>query len=403
MTTVSPQSGKLVLFGSMLWMMVFGSIHVFSIFLVPMEEQFNASRSAVSLIYSLSLVTLTISVFFGHRLYGLMRPTFFVVTTCLLAVIGLCITAFSHHLFFAYLGFGVLFGLANGLGYGYTLHMCAQSNKSHQGLAIGLVTASYAIGPVIMPWPLNYAIQQFGLSGALLAFALLIIFVLPIVVFTFHLSGARLQLASDKLASNENNPKNSVRLLWLSYGLAVTAGLMTLGHATAIAKAGGVSNQLIVIAPIVIAIFNICGSLLGGWMVDKLSVKTSLTAVPLLSAISLLALSQFLTGQSILIGLAAVGFTYGTIIGAYPAVIAVLFKNHNSIKIYGLIFTAWGVAGFFGPWLAGILFDNSGDYKIALLVAAIAGLLSAAVAYFVKDNKVKDNTVNDNLFNDSKV
>ena len=386
MPSISPQSGKLVLFASMLLMMVFGSIHAFSIFLVPMEEQFKASRSAISLIYSLSLVTLTISVFFGHKLYDLIRPTLFVVTTCLLAVFGLCITAFSNHLLFAYLGFGVLFGLANGLGYGYTLHMCAQSNNKRQGLAIGLVTASYALGPVLMPWPLSYAIQQFGLSGALIAFAALIILIMPIAAFAFHLSGARLQLEAANHPTSNNNNSNLVRMLWLSYGLAVTAGLMTLGHATAIAKTGGVSNQLIVIAPIIIALFNICGSLLGGWMVDKFSVKTSLIGLPLLSAISLFALSQFLSGQSILIGLAAVGFTYGAIIAAYPAVIAVLFGSLNSIKIYGLVFTAWGAAGFFGPWFAGILYDNTGNYKIALLIAAIAGLLSAIVAYFVRDN-----------------
>ena len=387
MPSISPQSGKLVLFASMLLMMVFGSIHVFSIFLVPMEEQFKASRSAVSLIYSLSLVTLTISVFFGHKLYSLMRPALFVMATCLLAIFGLSITAFSNNLLLAYLGFGVLFGFANGLGYGYTLHMCAQSNKKRPGLAIGLVTASYALGPVLMPWPLSYAIQQFGLTDALIAFAALIFLIMPIAAFAFHLSGSRLQLeAPDKLASNKNNSPNLVRMLWLSYGLAVTAGLMTLGHATAIAKAGGVSNQLIVIAPIIIAFFNICGSLLGGLMVDRFSVKTSLIGLPLLSAISLFALSQFLTGQSILIGLAAVGFTYGAIIAAYPAVIAVLFGSLNSIKIYGLVFTAWGAAGFFGPWFAGILYDNSGNYKLALLIAAIAGLLSAIVAYFVKDN-----------------
>ncbi|MEH6457777.1 MAG: MFS transporter [Cocleimonas sp.] len=389
MSSISPQSGKQVLFASMLLMMVFGSIHVFSIFLEPMEAQFKASRSAVSLIYSLSLVTLTISVFFGHKLYGLMSPALFVVATCLLAVFGLCITAFSNHLLLAYLGFGVIFGFANGLGYGYTLHMCAQSNKQRQGLAIGLITASYALGPVLMPWPLSYAIQQFGLTGALLAFVTVIILIMPIAAFAFHLSGSRLQLAAvdkDNLASNKNNNPNLVRMLWLSYGLAVTAGLMTLGHATAIAKTGGVSNQLIVIAPIIIAVFNICGSLLGGWMVDKFSVKTSLIALPLLSAISLFALSQFLSGQSILIGLAAVGFTYGAIIAAYPAVIAVLFGSLNSIKIYGLVFTAWGAAGFFGPWFAGILYDNSGNYTLALLIAAIAGLLSAVVAYFVRDN-----------------
>jgi len=387
MPSRSVHSGKLVLFASMLLMMVFGSIHAFSIFLVPMEEQYQASRSAVSLIYSLALVTLTVSVFLGYKFYNLVRPVLFVVGVCLLAVFGLLITASSNHLLLAYLGFSVLFGFANGLGYGYALHMCAQTNKKRIGLAIGMVTASYALGPVIMPWPLNYAIQQFGLSGALLAYASIIFLIMPIASFAFYLSGSRLQLKQEDRPSSQNNNKpHLVKILWLSYGLAVTAGLMTLGHATAIAKSGGVSNDLIVVAPMIIALFNICGSLLGGWMVDNFSVKTSLIGLPLLSAISLLALSQFLTGQNILIGLAAVGFTYGAIIAAYPAVITIIFGSFDSVKIYGIIFTAWGAAGFFGPWFAGILYDNSGNYKVALLVAAIAGLFSAIAANFLSDN-----------------
>ena len=51
---------------------------------------------------------------------------------------------------------------------------------------------------------------------------------------------------------------------------------------------------------------------------------------------------------------------------------------HSSARIYGRVFTAWGAAGLLGPWLAGVLFDLSGDYRIALLVAAAIGLGSVA-------------------------
>jgi len=122
-------------------------------------------------------------------------------------------------------------------------------------------------------------------------------------------------------------------------------------------------------------------------MVDRLSVRLCLTILPLMSAISLLALSQFLAGQSVLLGLAAVGFTYGARIAAYPAVISALFGTVKAIRSYGIIFTAWGVAGFFGPWLAGMLYDNYGDYSFALMVAASAGILSAVVAFLQLINK----------------
>ena len=81
-------------------------------------------------------------------------------------------------------------------------------------------------------------------------------------------------------------------------------------------------------------------------------------------------------------GLAATGFVYGAIIAIYPTVINQRFGAIDGIRVYGKIFTAWGFAGLFGPWLAGRLYDLHADYSIALLIAAIAGLLSAVIAFF---------------------
>ena len=80
---------------------------------------------------------------------------------------------------------------------------------------------------------------------------------------------------------------------WLAYGLAVTAGLMAIGHANAIAEQAGLNRQLILIAPSVLALFSMCVSLLGGWMADRVSFKVTLTVLPLLSALCLVLLALF--------------------------------------------------------------------------------------------------------------
>jgi len=88
---------------------------------------------------------------------------------------------------------------------------------------------------------------------------------MPIAAFAFHLSGARLNLAvADQHNQNNINNPRLIKMLWLTYWLAVTAGLMTIGHTTAIAEKGSVSIELIVIAPIIVVFFNIGGSLLDG-------------------------------------------------------------------------------------------------------------------------------------------
>ena len=63
-----------------------------------------------------------------------------------------------------------------------------------------------------------------------------------------------------------------------------------------------------------------------------------------------------------LLGLGIVGLTYGATIATFPAAIANLFGVARGIRIYGLVFTAWGVAGLIAPWIAGILFERSNNY-----------------------------------------
>ena len=116
-------------------------------------------------------------------------------------------------------------------------------------------------------------------------------------------------------------------------------------------------------------------------MADRVSFKVTLTVLPLLSALCLVLLALFLVDTSVLFGLGVTGFAYGAIISIYPAAIATRFGVVEGVEIYGKVFIAWGIAGFIGPWLAGILYDLNGDYRLALIIASIAGLGSALVVF----------------------
>ena len=52
---------------------VLGSVHAFSVFLIPIEQAFGASRSAVSLTYSFALVALTVAVRRHEETFGVLE------------------------------------------------------------------------------------------------------------------------------------------------------------------------------------------------------------------------------------------------------------------------------------------------------------------------------------------
>jgi len=77
--------------------------------------------------------------------------------------------------------------------------------------------------------------------------------------------------------------------------------------------------------------------------------------------------------------LGVVGFAYGSIIAIYPVAIAESFGERGA-QAYGRVFIAWGFAGLAAPWCAGLIFDLSGDYSLAMLIAALVALISAVCA-----------------------
>jgi MFS family permease len=99
-----------------------------------------------------------------------------------------------------------------------------------------------------------------------------------------------------------------------------------------------------------------------------------------------------LSPMTALLGLGIVGLTYGATIATFPAAIANLFGVARGIRIYGLVFTAWGVAGLIAPWIAGILFERSNNYTSALLLATVLGVASIlSIFWFPNETEVDHN------------
>jgi len=350
--------GTRVLTGASLLSAVLGSIHAFSIFLEPLETQFQASRGLVSLTYSGGLMCLTLMVLLGHRIYGRASAPTLCLVAVFLGALGASVAAYANALWQVWLGYSFLFGLANGLGYGFGLQMAAQVNPRREGYAMGVVTAAYALGAVVSPALFEHGLANGGFRTAMLGLA--------IVLLVVGLVSAAFMRATRFVTSTPLQQSSEVSVvwpMWLAYFGGVMAGLMVIGHAAGIAKALDPSKALW-IAPAVVAACNLFGSLLGGKAVDRLSARAVIVGF-----------SVAIGAPIAMVALGLVGFAYGGTIASWPPVIAKRVGMDQSAKVYGRVFTAWGMAGLAGPWLAGTLYDGTGAYAIALGVAALfAGL-----------------------------
>jgi MFS family permease len=374
-------TGLLVLTAASLVSAVLGSIHAFSVFLIPLETQFSATRGAVSLSYSMALVALTLVVLLGPQIYARRSAATLMLLACGLGALGAVLAGLAPALWGVWLGYSLIFGAANGLGYGFGMQISAQLNPGREGLAMGVVTAAYALGSVVSPALFEAALHAGGIARAMNSLALCLICVGLLSALLMHRAKARFHVSSSQHSNHTSPDIRRLGLLWLAYFGGVTAGLMVIGHAAGIAAAlhPGTASWL---APVVIAALNLAGALVAGRLADTLPPGRLLSALAGLTAIALAGLASLAASGAMLAAFGLIGFAYGGTIAVYPAAIAKRYGMQRGPGIYGRVFTAWGAAGLIGPWLAGVLFDAGGGYHTALWSACLIALASAVLVRF---------------------
>ena len=364
----------------MLVTFVLGSVHAFSVFLAPLEVQLRLPRSQISLIYSFALVAITLSVTLGYRIYASLSAWWLIVITGAVAALGLLLAAVATGWWMLFAGYSLAFGISNGIGYGFCLQLVARAIPAGKGFAMGAVTAAYAVGPIVFAKIIAWRIEADSVSAAFVAVAATLAVI--VIVAAFMLCRAEASYGkSVKIARGNDDRLDRRRLLqfWFAYLTSVFAGLMAIGHAAGIAQSRGADVELSTATAMTVGIGSALGGFIAGWLVDRWPLTRFLVALPLLSAVALLAISVITNVHATLLLLGLVGFAYGSIIAIYPVAISNVFLEQGP-QAYGRVFIAWGLAGLVAPWSAGILYDWHAGYETAMLIAALVALLSAISA-----------------------
>ena len=353
---------------------VLGSIHAYSLFIESFESDLGVGRGEAGAPYSVALASLTVVVLVSHRLFRLVPGPLVVLIASGGAAGGLLLAASANSLAGVVLGYGIVFGAFNGLGYAFSLQRASESNPDRRGFALGLVTAAYALGGASTALVLDKHVAASGATSALrwLALAIAVTGIVTSALLANNDSPAR---GSSARLSSAN--LRTLAPLWTAYLLAVLAGLMALGHAAAIVDdAGGPGGAAVVAAGLASA----SGGLWIALVADRTATDRLLRLLPLGSATVLVVAAMASHGVVLMVAVAGIAFTYGALIAIYPLAVAQRFGQDGYSQAYGRVFTAWGTAGLVGPVGAGHLFEVTGSYRIPMFLAAAAAIGSAVVA-----------------------
>ncbi|MFX1367149.1 MAG: OFA family MFS transporter [Promethearchaeota archaeon] len=179
-------------------------------------------------------------------------------------------------------------------------------------------------------------------------------------------------------------------LLWLMFVFAATAGLMTLGNVKSAAievdPIGGDVFAAVIVG--VMSLLNAAGRIVWGAVSDKIGRENTMLTMFLVLAIGMFSFAYIVTLAvdwiAVMLIASLIGFCFGGNFALFPSATADAWGSKNVGKNYGVMFTAYGIAGITGAFVAGPIVDATGSYFMAFVVTGILAIIAVVLTIALK-------------------
>ncbi|MGE0406226.1 MAG: OFA family MFS transporter [Candidatus Korobacteraceae bacterium] len=388
--------------GALSMNLALGTLYGWSVFVAPLEQEFHWTRSQTSTVFTIAAVVFAISFVLAGRLQDRYGPFKVSLAGGILVSLGFFLSAFTDSLSSLYFYFGVIGGLGNGFGYATPIPVMAKWFPDRRGLAIGIAVGGYGGGSAIFgPLSQLWLIPAYGWRETFMILGVIFLLMTTVGALLlknppagYHPPGWKplAQTATNAATVHEFTPSETLRtptfyFMWVAYALGTSAGLMVISQLVPFARSMNVPSEALTTMTLVIgAIGNAAGRILSGWMSDALG---RLNVLRLMIALSVLVMPVlYLAGSNVALLYAlvfAVYWCYGTQLSVNGSTAADFWGTKNAGVNYGMLFTAWGVAGIIGPRVGGYFFDRYHSYQFAFYIAAALAVVALACLSFANN------------------
>ncbi|MCF0155586.1 MAG: OFA family MFS transporter [Veillonella sp.] len=378
--TYSPRRW-LVLVGTMLCQMGFGSIYTWSLFNAPLGQTHGWAVEQVAFSFSISALALAVGTLFSGNLQQTFGERKVAVACAIILGAGLITAAHMTSLWALYLTAGLIVGMADGIGYMMTLTNCIKWFPDKKGMISGFAIGAYGIGSFVFKYVNGYLLDSFGVMEAFLYWGI-ITFVI-ILLGSFLLKDApvpkAVDLADKGEGTHEFTRKELLRcpqawLLFVAFTGSCLGGLYVISIAKDVGMAmAGLTAAQAATAIAIIALANTAARFVVGVVSDYLE-RTKIVAVMFWVMILSVALILFkdLNYAWLLISIGGMAFAFGGNLSIFPVITSEFFGLRNSSKNYGLIYQGFGIGGILGGLVANATGSMLPTFYL-ILVFALAG------------------------------
>jgi len=380
-----------------------------AVFIHPFEAEFGWSRAAIASAISVNLLLFGVAAPISGWLIDRFGPRRVMMGSLSLLVLGVSATIFMREFWHLVLLWGVVVGLgAGGVGSVLSATVASRWFVARRGLVLGILNSASSTGQLIFLPLLMAVIVYSGWRVGSLIFVGVALTLIPPVFFWMRNDPGDLGLepygsgeqgaSSASLASLRAVSKGSARVPLSEVLTSSTFWLL----AGSFFICGGTANGLIgthliphsidhgfpqVTAAAMVGVMgglNFVGTVLSGWMIDRVEPRKWLSLVYALRGVSLFIL-PFVTDYSGLFLFAVIyGLDWFATVPPTIALTADTFGRQAVGRVYGWIFLAHQLGAALMASGAGAIRVWLGDYQFAFLAGGSIAMIAAGLALRIR-------------------
>ena len=372
------------------------------VLIVPLQNEFGWNRAVISLAVSINLILFGLTGPFAAALmdrFGIRAVT---VGALITVATGAFLTTVMNAPWQLY----VLWGVVVGLGTGCMASVLAATvaNRwfvSRRGLVLGALTAAGATGQLIFLPALGWLAQNSGWRYAAIAVSAAALAVVPIVAVFLRNRPSDVGLSALGATEADTAPKSTgspivnafrglrvgvrSRDFWLLGGSFFICGASTNGligtHLIPASMDHGMAEVAAASLLAVIGVFDVVGTLVSGYLTDRLDSRWLLFAYYGLRGLSLLLLPFVFSSPQFGLILFVVFYGLDWVATVPPTVYLArkVFGPQNFAIVYGWIFAAHQLGAASIAFAAGAVRTFFGDYQLAFMSSGLLCLIAAGL------------------------
>ncbi len=383
--------------------LAYGLNFSYSVFFVPILEEFKWSRASIAGAFSLSSFIVGVGSFPMGRLVDRFGPRKIMMAGALTLSLAMMASGLIQEVWHLYFFCGILagFGICS-LGWVPNSVLIANWFVRNRGSMVGIAFSGMGIGILAVSPSAQYLIFVLGWRMAYLVFGLMVLLLLlPLSLFLEDRPGASMPgqgpdragglLRTEDLEAGGNWTLKRVLKAFPFWALFVANFVLPIGifpvaiHQVAYIIDLGYSKILAAFIFGMMGLLSAAGRPIFGILSDRIGREQAITLSFICSISGILILVLLPSLKSIIwLYLYAVlfGLGFGSRGPIMAAMIADMFSGKHFGSIYGFINIGNGIGGALGPWLGGFLHDLTGSYQIPFSLC-IPALVLANIFFWI--------------------